>query len=240
MAERAEVIVVGMGPGTEDVAGKLAEAGLDVVGIDGELVGGECPYWGCIPSKMMIRAANLLTEARRIPGMAGDATVRPDWTPVAARIRGLTKKYGDFVAVDGIDFDIQHGEIFALLGPNGAGKTTVVEILEGHRRRDAGDVEVLGVDPATAPRRWYDRIGIVLQRSGDAPDLTPRELLRHYSSYYSKGREADEIDDRVHADLAQDVSAVGLDGLRADAEHARDAAVAVAAHQELEHVALAP
>src|ERR1700722_16082353 len=100
MAERAEVIVVGMGPGTEDVAGKLAEAGLDVVGIDGELVGGECPYWGCIPSKMMIRAANLLTEARRIPGMAGDATVRPDWTPVAARIREeATDNWDDTVAV---------------------------------------------------------------------------------------------------------------------------------------------
>ena len=100
MAERAEVIVVGMGPGTEDVAGKLAEAGLDVVGIDGELVGGECPYWGCIPSKMMIRAANLLTEARRIPGMAGDATVRPDWAPVAARIREeATDNWDDTVAV---------------------------------------------------------------------------------------------------------------------------------------------
>ena len=100
MAERAEVIVVGMGPGTEDVAGKLAEAGLEVVGIDAELVGGECPYWGCIPSKMMIRAANLLTEARRIPGMAGDATVRPDWTPVAARIREeATDNWDDTVAV---------------------------------------------------------------------------------------------------------------------------------------------
>src|SRR6202035_3105255 len=87
MAERAEVIVVGMGPGTEDVAGKLAEAGLDVVGIDGELVGGECPYWGCVPSKMMIRAANLLTEARRVNGMAGATTVSPDWGVVARRIR---------------------------------------------------------------------------------------------------------------------------------------------------------
>src|SRR5438105_5532917 len=87
MSERADVVVVGMGPGGEDLAGKLAEEGLDVIGIDHGLVGGECPYWGCIPSKMMIRAANLLAEARRIPGMSGDATVSPNWEPVARRIR---------------------------------------------------------------------------------------------------------------------------------------------------------
>ena len=100
MAEQAEVIVVGMGPGSEDVAEKLADAGLDVVGIDGNLVGGECPYWGCVPSKMMIRAANLVAEARRVPGMAGESTVRPDWAPVAARIREeATDGWDDSVAV---------------------------------------------------------------------------------------------------------------------------------------------
>ncbi len=78
MSERADVIVVGMGPGGEDAAGRLAEAGLDVLGIEAELVGGECPYWGCIPSKMMIRAADLLAEAGRVNGMAGSATVQPD------------------------------------------------------------------------------------------------------------------------------------------------------------------
>ncbi|MDQ1360360.1 MAG: hypothetical protein QOJ44_737 [Acidimicrobiaceae bacterium] len=99
-AEQAEVIVVGMGPGSEDVAEKLADAGLDVVGIDGNLVGGECPYWGCVPSKMMIRAANLVAEARRVPGMAGATTVTPDWTPVAARIREeATDNWDDTVAV---------------------------------------------------------------------------------------------------------------------------------------------
>jgi pyruvate/2-oxoglutarate dehydrogenase complex dihydrolipoamide dehydrogenase (E3) component len=101
MAEQAEVIVVGMGPGSEDVAEKLAVAGLDVVGIDGNLVGGECPYWGCVPSKMMIRAANLLAETRRVPGMAGESTVRPDWEPVAARIRKeATDNWDDTVAVE--------------------------------------------------------------------------------------------------------------------------------------------
>ena len=101
MSERADVVVVGMGPGGEDLAGKLAERGLNVIGIDHGLVGGECPYWGCIPSKMMIRAANLLAEARRIDGMAGTATVTPDWSVVAKRIREeATDDWDDHVAVE--------------------------------------------------------------------------------------------------------------------------------------------
>lgn len=99
--EQADVVVVGMGVGGEAVAGALAEAGLDVVGIEAELVGGECPYWACIPSKMMIRAANLLAEARRIRGMAGSADVDADWAPVAQRIREeATDHWDDAVAVD--------------------------------------------------------------------------------------------------------------------------------------------
>src|SRR6187397_1325617 len=102
MAEHAvDVVVIGMGPGGEEVAGKLAEAGLAVIGVERELVGGECPYWGCVPSKMMIRAANLLAEARRVDGMAGRATVEPDWGPVARRIRDeATDTWDDTVAVD--------------------------------------------------------------------------------------------------------------------------------------------
>lgn len=97
----ADVIVLGMGPGGEEVAEKLAVAGLDVIGIDERLVGGECPYWGCVPSKMMIRAADLLAEGRRIPGMAGTSTVTPDWAPVAKRIRDeATDNWDDKVAVD--------------------------------------------------------------------------------------------------------------------------------------------
>jgi pyruvate/2-oxoglutarate dehydrogenase complex dihydrolipoamide dehydrogenase (E3) component len=93
--------VVGLGPGGEDLAGRLAEAGLHVVAIDAELVGGECPYWGCVPSKMMIRAANLLAEGRRIEGMAGTATVSADWAPVAERIRKeATDTWDDTAAVD--------------------------------------------------------------------------------------------------------------------------------------------
>ena len=96
-----DVVVVGLGPGGEEVAGKLAEAGLEVVGIEAELVGGECPYWGCIPSKMMVRAADLLAEGRRIPGMAGSSQITPDWSPVARRIRDeATDAWDDTVAVE--------------------------------------------------------------------------------------------------------------------------------------------
>src|ERR1700689_3688171 len=90
-----------MGPGGEDVAEKLAAAGLSVAAVEAHLVGGECPHWGCVPSKMMIRAANLLAEGRRIPGLAGSSQVHPDWAPVARRIREeATDDWDDQVAVD--------------------------------------------------------------------------------------------------------------------------------------------
>ncbi|WTY83287.1 NAD(P)/FAD-dependent oxidoreductase [Micromonospora sp. NBC_01405] len=96
-----DVVVVGLGVGGEEVAGRLAEAGLDVVGIERSLVGGECPYWGCIPSKMMIRAANAIAEARRVNEFAGTAQVQPDWAPVAKRIRAeATDTWDDRVAVE--------------------------------------------------------------------------------------------------------------------------------------------
>jgi pyruvate/2-oxoglutarate dehydrogenase complex dihydrolipoamide dehydrogenase (E3) component len=96
-----DAIVVGLGPGGEEVAGKLAEAGLHTVGIEAELLGGECPYWGCIPSKMMVRASDVLAEGRRINGLAGSSVVTPDWAPVAQRIRAeATDSWDDTVAVD--------------------------------------------------------------------------------------------------------------------------------------------
>jgi pyruvate/2-oxoglutarate dehydrogenase complex dihydrolipoamide dehydrogenase (E3) component len=99
--EQVDVVVVGLGVGGEEVAGRLAQAGLTVVGVERRLVGGECPYWGCIPSKMMIRAANALAEGRRIAGLAGTADLRPDWTPVARRIREeATADWTDTAAVD--------------------------------------------------------------------------------------------------------------------------------------------
>jgi pyruvate/2-oxoglutarate dehydrogenase complex dihydrolipoamide dehydrogenase (E3) component len=100
MSDQADVILLGMGTGGEELGGRLAMSGLDVVGIEPELVGGECAYWACIPSKMMIRAANLLQEARRVNGIAGHAEVIPDWAPVAARIREqATGGWDDSLAV---------------------------------------------------------------------------------------------------------------------------------------------
>jgi pyruvate/2-oxoglutarate dehydrogenase complex dihydrolipoamide dehydrogenase (E3) component len=101
VTERVDVVVVGLGVGGEIVGATLAKAGLSVVGIEAGLVGGQCPYWGCNPSKMMIRAANLLTEGRRIAGVAGEASVRPSWEPVARRIRDeATSNWDDQAAVE--------------------------------------------------------------------------------------------------------------------------------------------
>jgi ABC-2 type transport system ATP-binding protein len=98
---------------------------------------------------------------------------------------GLEKRYDEVVAVDGVDFSVEKGEVFALLGPNGAGKTTTVEILEGYLLPDAGSVRVLGVDPRSAGPEWRDRIGIVLQQSGIERELTVREALTRLSRLYS-------------------------------------------------------
>jgi ABC-2 type transport system ATP-binding protein len=115
----------------------------------------------------------------------------------AIDVRGLRKTYGSQEAVAGIDLRIATGEVFALLGPNGAGKTTTVEILEGHRRRDGGDVRVLGVDPAKAGRAWRSRIGIVLQEADDQADLTVAETVRHVAGFYPDPRPAAQVIDQV-------------------------------------------
>jgi pyruvate/2-oxoglutarate dehydrogenase complex dihydrolipoamide dehydrogenase (E3) component len=98
-----DAVVVGLGPGGEQVAEELADAGLEVAGIEAGLVGGECPYWGCIPSKAMVRAAEVLAEGRRIPGRAGSATITADWTPVAHRVREVTDSWDDSAAVERLE-----------------------------------------------------------------------------------------------------------------------------------------
>src|SRR5436190_20510050 len=107
-------------------------------------------------------------------------------------VGGLRKSYGSIEAVRGIDLEVNGGEIFAFLGPNGAGKTTTVEILEGYRERDRGEVRVLGADPARAERDWRQRIGIVLQESKMHPELTVRESLALFAGYYRRPRGVDE------------------------------------------------
>jgi ABC-2 type transport system ATP-binding protein len=128
------------------------------------------------------------------------------------QVRGLVKTYGEHRAVDGIDLDILPGEIFALLGPNGAGKTTTVEILEGFRSRDAGEVAVLGHDPADRDRAWRARVGVVLQSTGEAGELTVRELVRHFSGFYPQPRDADEVIDAVGLTEKADTRAGALSG----------------------------
>ncbi|GAA1691244.1 ABC transporter ATP-binding protein [Kribbella yunnanensis] len=124
-------------------------------------------------------------------------------TDKAVRVRGLVKRYPDKVAVAGVDLDIYRGEVFALLGPNGAGKTTTVEILEGYRRADEGQIDVLGSDPARADRQWRARIGIVAQSSRDEAELTVAELVHHFAGYYPSPRDPEEV-----------IAAVGLEEKR--------------------------
>ena len=111
----------------------------------------------------------------------------------AVLVRGLHKSYGERTAVDGVDLEVSTGEVVAILGPNGAGKTTTVEILEGYRRRDAGEVRVLGHDPAAATPAWRARVGIVLQSVNDLSELTVHETVRHFAAYYPQPRDPDEV-----------------------------------------------
>ena len=151
--EHTDVVVIGLGVGGEEAAGKLAEAGLHVTGIESRLVGGECPYWACIPSKMMIRAANLLAEARRGPGHPGDAAVSADWAPVAQRIRAeATDSWNDKVAVD------------RFTGKGG-------HFVRG-RARITGPGEVTVTAPDGAVRAFTARRGIVIA-TGTDPAVPP-------------------------------------------------------------------
>ena len=121
----------------------------------------------------------------------------PPGSDLAVHVAGLVKHYGETHAVDGVDLDVVRGEVLALLGPNGAGKTTTTEILEGYRRRDGGEVDVLGVDPGKGDRRWRTRLGIVLQTASDLSDLTVEESVAHFAGYYPQPRGVDEVIDAV-------------------------------------------
>ncbi len=111
----------------------------------------------------------------------------------AIEVTALTKRYGDYEALRGIDITVGRGEVFGLLGPNGAGKTTAVEILEGYRERSGGSISVLGYDPARRPIALRRRIGIVLQSAGIYSHITPREALRHWAAMYPHPRDVEEV-----------------------------------------------
>ena len=113
--------------------------------------------------------------------------------PAAISVTGLVKRYGDHQVVDGLDLEVQQGEVFAFLGKNGAGKTTTTEILEGYRTRDGGDVSVLGEDPATAGAEWRAKLGIVLQESRPLGALTVKETLRLYAAYFPNPHTVDKV-----------------------------------------------
>ena len=162
MTERdreVDVVVIGMGPGGEYAAGRLAEAGLAVAGVEARLVGGECPYWGCVPSKMMIRAADLLAEGHRINGMAGRGQADPDWAPVARRIRDeATDSWDDKVAAD------------RFTGKGGI-------LVRGHGRISApGEVTVVARRPGRAglaARRCCGPGAGIVVATGTAPAVPP-------------------------------------------------------------------
>jgi ABC-2 type transport system ATP-binding protein len=151
----------------------------------------------------------------------------------AIEVTGLRKSYGQVHAVQGIDLAIEMGEIFALLGPNGAGKTTTVEILEGFRARDSGNVHVLGFDPSTqgqAAREWRNRIGIVLQATSDSGDLTVIETIQHFSGYYSNPRSVEEV---IHSVGLEDKSSSLIRKLSGGQRRRLDVALGIVGNPEL-------
>jgi ABC-2 type transport system ATP-binding protein len=133
--------------------------------------------------------------------------------PAAAiSVHGLRKSYGDYEAVRGISFEIPEGEVFGLLGPNGAGKTTTIEILEGYRPRDAGEVDVLGFDPGRAGPAFRERIGVVLQQSQLWPTITVAETHRMFAGYYDRPRDVDEVIKLVGLEEKRDARVKTLSG----------------------------
>ena len=151
-------------------------------------------------------------------------------SPVAISVKGLKKNYGKNAALRGVDLEIREGEIFALLGPNGAGKTTFVEILEGFRRRDAGEVQVLGIDPDHQPMALKARVGIVLQSSGMDRYLNVAETVSMYSSYYPHPRPVEEILSLVGLESKRNERVLRLSGGQ---QRRLDVAIALAGNPDL-------
>jgi len=174
VTDTADVIILGMGVGGEAIAEHLAGAGLDVVGIEARLVGGECPYWGCVPTKMMTRAANALAEARRVQDLAGAATVDPDWAPVAARIRNeATHTWDDAVAVE--RFEGKGGRFVRGTGRlAGPGRVRVGDVVFEARR---GVVLATGTRPAVPGLPGIDGVEYWTNREAVEAKEAPESLV---------------------------------------------------------------
>jgi pyruvate/2-oxoglutarate dehydrogenase complex dihydrolipoamide dehydrogenase (E3) component len=174
MSERVDVIVLGMGVGGEEVAEPLAEKGLSVVGIERHLVGGECPNYGCVPTKMMIRADDMLAEGRRIPGFAGSSTVRTDWKPVAQRIRKeATDNWDDRVAVE--RFKKKGGHFVRGSGKlAGAGKVAVNGTVYEATR---GVVIATGTTPVAPPIPGLAEVNYWTNREAVRVETLPSSLI---------------------------------------------------------------
>ncbi len=171
--EQVDVVIMGMGPGGEEAGNELASAGLSVTGIDSRLLGGECPFWGCVPSKMMIRAADLLAEARRVPAMAGRTRVDPDWAPVAERLRHVTNGWDDS----------EHVERFVGRGGNFVrGHATLVERncveVDGRRlRARRGVVIATGTEPLIPPIDGLEGLPYWTNREAIEAKEVPNSLI---------------------------------------------------------------
>jgi pyruvate/2-oxoglutarate dehydrogenase complex dihydrolipoamide dehydrogenase (E3) component len=173
MAEQPDLIVIGMGVGGEEVAGRTAEAGMRVLGIERRLVGGECPYWGCIPSKMMVRAANALAEAHRVGQLAGKATTEPSWAPVATRVREATANWDDERAVKRFQ---DKGGTF-LRGQARIVGQRAVEV-DGERfEARRGIVIASGGEPASPPIDGLDEVDLWTNREAIEATEAPRSLV---------------------------------------------------------------
>ncbi|RRO19869.1 NAD(P)/FAD-dependent oxidoreductase [Saccharopolyspora rhizosphaerae] len=174
MTDEVDVVVVGMGPGGEDVAARLARAGLSVVGVESRLVGGECPYYACVPTKIMVRATDALAEARRVPELAGSNTVTPDWSPVAARIRDeATTGWNDEAAVR--RFEDAGGRLVRGVGSITApGEVTVGEQVLRARR---AIVLNPGTEPAVPPIEGLAGTPYWTNREAVAAERVPQSLI---------------------------------------------------------------
>ena len=174
MAERVDVVVLGLGVGGEELANTLADNGLNVIGIESSLVGGECPYFGCIPTKMMIRADDMVAEGRRIPGFAGESTVKADWTPVARRIRDVaTDNWNDRVAVE--RFERKGGHFV-----RGAGKLAgpgKVSVNGTTYEASQGIVIATGTSPVVPPIPGLDRVKFWTNRDAVKVEELPESLV---------------------------------------------------------------